>query len=345
MKAELTTLCYIEKENQYLMLHRVKKKKDINKDKWIGVGGHFEEGESPEDCLKREVKEETGLELASYKFRGFVTFVSNECPTEYMCLYTAKAINDVESGDAWTADNPEGILEYVPKEQLPLMNLWEGDYIFLDLLETHPEFFSLKLVYEGEMLKEAILDGCQMELLDVYDANGKPTGKIRERNVVHHFGDWHITSHVWVVRKTEKGHDILLQKRSKMKDSFPGCYDISSAGHIKAGDDYGSSAVRELREELGIKATLEDLQYIGTHKGEVESQFYGRPFLNREISKVYIYDKPVNQGDLILQKEEVESVVWVDSKECLKQIQENKRKHCIFLDEIQLLVTKLSKSE
>ena len=146
-----TTLCYIEKENKYLMLHRTSKKKDGNKDKWIGVGGHFEKGESPEDCLLREVKEETGLELTSYQFRGIVTFISDEWPDEYMCLYTA----DKYTGDIGNCD--EGELVWVEKGKIMNLNIWEGDKIFLKLLIENQPFFSLKLEYKGDKLINTIL--------------------------------------------------------------------------------------------------------------------------------------------------------------------------------------------
>lgn len=151
-KSCLTTLCYIERDNKYLMMHRVKKENDINKDKWIGVGGHFEKDESPEECLLREVKEETGLTLTSYHFRGLITFISDQWNTEYMCLYTA----DGYEGEL-VSDCSEGTLEWVDKRQLKELNLWEGDYIFLDLLEKREDFFSLKLRYEGDDLKEVCL--------------------------------------------------------------------------------------------------------------------------------------------------------------------------------------------
>ena len=147
----ITTLCYIEKENKYLMLHRTSKKKDGNKDKWIGVGGHFEEGESPEECLLREVKEETGLELTSYQFRGIVTFISDEWPDEYMCLYTA----DKYTGDIGNCD--EGELVWVEKGKIMNLNIWEGDKIFLKLLIENQPFFSLKLEYKGDKLINTIL--------------------------------------------------------------------------------------------------------------------------------------------------------------------------------------------
>lgn len=158
MKSCLTTLCYIEKDNCYLMLHRVKKQQDINKDKWIGIGGHFEGKESPEECLLREVKEETGLVLNSYRFRGIITFVTDRYETEYMCLYTA----DEFTGEL--IECSEGALEWVPKNRLNELNLWEGDYIFLRLLEEKEEFFSLKLCYEGDKLVQAVLDGRALEV-------------------------------------------------------------------------------------------------------------------------------------------------------------------------------------
>ena len=147
-----TTLCYIEKGNKYLMLHRISKKKDGNKDKWIGVGGHFEKGESPEECLLREVKEETGLELTSYQFRGIVTFISDEWPDEYMCLYTA----DRYTGDIGNCD--EGELVWVEKEKIMDLNIWEGDKIFLKLLTENQPFFSLKLEYKGDKLLNTFLN-------------------------------------------------------------------------------------------------------------------------------------------------------------------------------------------
>ncbi|MGN0438657.1 MAG: NUDIX hydrolase [Lachnospiraceae bacterium] len=148
---KLTTLCYIEKDGQYLMLHRTKKKQDINKDKWIGVGGHAIDGESPEMCLLREVKEETGLTLTSYRFRGIVTFISNEVEEpEQMCLFTA----DEFTGEIITC--LEGDLVWVDKTQVMSLPTWEGDAIFLRLLieENEQSFFSLRLVYEGSALVE-----------------------------------------------------------------------------------------------------------------------------------------------------------------------------------------------
>ena len=169
----LTTLCYLEHEDKYLMLHRVSKKNDVNKDKWIGIGGKFEFGESPEDCLLREAREETGYRLTGYRLRGVVTFLFNDEEAEYMFLYTA----DRFEGEPVPCS--EGTLEWVPKSEIDRLNLWEGDRIFFELLRTEAPFFSLKLHYRGDRLCEAVLDGVPMELLDVLDESGEPSGLVR----------------------------------------------------------------------------------------------------------------------------------------------------------------------
>ena len=142
-----TTLSYIEKNGSYLMLHRVKKKNDVNHDKWIGVGGKFEEGESPFDCARREILEECGIAVKDLRYRGIVTFVSDEYGTEYMHLFTA---TDYE-GEI-RSDCDEGNLEWVKKDTVSSLPIWEGDKIFFRLLDTEERFFSLKLVYRGETL-------------------------------------------------------------------------------------------------------------------------------------------------------------------------------------------------
>ena len=169
----LSTLCYIEKDGQYLMLHRTVKKNDVNKDKWIGVGGHFEADESPEECLLREVWEETGYTLTSWKYRAIVTFVSGNGVTEYMSLFTADAF----TGEPIACN--EGELAWVDKEEAVKLNIWEGDKIFFRLLNERTDFFSLKLVYDGhDKLVSASLDGQEMELLDVLD---EKTGESEEK--------------------------------------------------------------------------------------------------------------------------------------------------------------------
>ena len=152
----LTTLCYIEKEDKCLMLHRVKKENDLNKDKWVGVGGKFEPGETPEECLLREVKEETGLTLTSYKFRAIITFISDEWGVEYMHLFTADGYEGELSEDMMQDCN-EGELVWVPKSEIENLQLWEGDKVFFQLLEERDTFFSLKLRYEGDTLVESVL--------------------------------------------------------------------------------------------------------------------------------------------------------------------------------------------
>lgn len=145
-----TTLCYIEHDNKYLMLHRTKKENDLNEGKWIGVGGKFEQDETPEECLLREVKEETGLTLTKYRLRAVITFLSDKWETEYMYLFTANAFTGT------LTDCNEGELKWIDKEKVPELNIWEGDQIFLQKLLADEDFFTLKVVYEGDKLVESI---------------------------------------------------------------------------------------------------------------------------------------------------------------------------------------------
>ena len=154
-----TTLCYIERGGRVLMLHRVKKNHDLNHDKWIGVGGKFEDGESPDECLLREVREETGLTLLSWRCRGVVTFLSDRWEGESMYLFTA----DDFCGEL-AADCPEGVLEWVEKSRVRDLPTWAGDAIFLRLLEENRPFFLLTLEYRGETLVRAALDGTALEV-------------------------------------------------------------------------------------------------------------------------------------------------------------------------------------
>lgn len=157
-----TTLCYIEKEDKYLMLHRVKKEDDQSRGKWLGIGGKFEDKESPDECLLREVYEETGLKLTSYRLRGIVTFVSDIYETEYMFLYTAdgyegELIEEADGSlmpliDGRRVPCSEGVLKWIEIDKVPSLELWEGDRIFLELLRTTEDFFTLKLCYEGDSL-------------------------------------------------------------------------------------------------------------------------------------------------------------------------------------------------
>ena len=148
-----TTLCYIEKDGAYLMIHRINKENDLNKDKWVGVGGKLEEGESPFDCVRREVYEETGVIIKEPRYRGIITFVSDKWGTEYMHLFTA---TDYDGEIDYDCD--EGKLEWVKKELVPSLPIWEGDKIFFDLMEKEERFFSLKLCYEGDTLVSHTLE-------------------------------------------------------------------------------------------------------------------------------------------------------------------------------------------
>lgn len=358
--AALSTLCYMEKGGKYLMLHRTVKKNDVNKDKWIGVGGHFEDEESPEECLLREVREETGYTLTSWRFRGIVTFVSGDGVTEYMHLFTA----DGFEGQPVECD--EGQLEWVDIAQVWKLNIWEGDKIFFRLIDEDVPFFSLKLVYDGKgCLVSAVLNGEPMELFDIIREDGTKTGIVRERGVAHRDGSLHETVHTWIVRrkadsragqaednftarqKGEAGPDdaadpltgweVLLQKRSACKDSNPGCYDISSAGHLSSGDVPLEGAVRELGEELGLVMEPEDLHYVGRHRGTFQAPFHGRMFHDNELSSVYVITKEIEDDRLILQEDEVESVHWMDYETCRRAIREGTLPNCIYADEFDMV--------
>jgi len=174
-----STICYIEKEDAYLMLLRNKKQKDVNKGKWIGVGGHCENGESPEDCIRREVEEETGLILDQLTFRGIITFVYGEDITEYIYLFTSYSFH----GEQIPCN--EGELHWIRKDQIFNLNLWDGDRIFLHLLEKNGNFFSLKIVYDQEdHIQQAVLNGVNMPLRALVDGNGNPTGARQTEYVI-----------------------------------------------------------------------------------------------------------------------------------------------------------------
>lgn len=387
---KLSTLCYMEKDGKYLMLHRTVKKNDVNKDKWIGVGGHFEADESPEECLLREVREETGYTLTSWRFRGIVTFVSGDGVTEYMHLFTA----DGFEGEPAACD--EGQLEWVDIEKVWSLNIWEGDKIFFRLIDEDAPFFSLKLVYNGQGgLVSAALDGRPMELFDILNEDGSRSGLVRERGVAHRDGSLHETVHTWIVRRKQEaelqevlfpeesrsegifpevspseggipeerkqdnissekkravplktggkccvpvsGWEILLQKRSAVKDSNPGCYDISSAGHLSAGDQPLEGALRELKEELGITASPGDLHFVGKHKGAFQAVFHGYPFRDSELSNVYVVTRHIDDKEFHLQAEEVESVRWMDFEACRRAVLDGSLPNCIYRDELDMV--------
>ena len=161
-----TSLCYLEKNNSYLMLHRIKKKNDCNHDKWIGIGGKFEENESPEECARREVFEETGIKVGRLEYRGIVTFVSKSETGVYyelMHLFWTDDFSDLQDNKA-LSDCDEGILEWIPKNKMNELPHWQGDEIFLDLIDQKVPFFSLKLEYENDKLKKAVLNEQELPL-------------------------------------------------------------------------------------------------------------------------------------------------------------------------------------
>lgn len=173
------------------------------------------------------------------------------------------------------------------------------------------------------------------EYFDIRDWDGNLTGEKKERKLVHREGDIHGTSHIWIFRKNERtgSADVLLQKRAADKDAFPGCYDTSSAGHIPSGGDFLESALRELWEELGIKAAPEELHYLFLHRQTVDTEFYGERFYDRQVSAVYVYVRDIGMEEFRLQKEEVEEVFWMDYEECMRHVSLQDPKFCIHPEE------------
>ena len=168
-----------------------------------------------------------------------------------------------------------------------------------------------------------------MEIFDITDDNGIPTGKTISRNEAHEKGIPHRTAHIWIVRKKNDSYQVLLQKRSAEKESFPGMYDTSSAGHIQAGDDPLESAQRELHEELGIKANEGDLSFAGKFHIKYEMEFHGKMFRDNEVAFVYVYEKPVDICNLVLQREEVDEVRWFDLGEVAEEIRTSRERFCV----------------
>lgn len=330
-----TTLCYIEKDNQYLMLLRNKKAVDLNEGKWIGVGGKLEAGETPEQCALREIREETGLTALRLIARGVITFRSDVWGEERMYLYTVPEFE----GELTACD--EGELHWVDKDDVFDLRLWDGDRIFLHYLLTDTWFFEMTLDYRGDRLDRCVVDGREVELFDVYNADGSPAGYVADRGFVHWKGLWHVTAHIWVVNRDEAGQPmLLLQLRSTQKRLYPGCWDISSAGHIAAGEDVAVGAVRELEEELGIRTTVDALEYLDTL-----DMFYdddeGEGYHDKEHCSVFVYRGEVHDSDLILQAAEVDEVKWISYGELLEAVRGDRMKHCLELSELELLASVL----
>ncbi len=176
-----------------------------------------------------------------------------------------------------------------------------------------------------------------MEFLDIVDTNGNPTGKTVDRKTAHREGLLHRTSHVWIMRRKEGRLQVLLQKRCQDKDSFPGCYDISSAGHIPAGFDYRESAVRELKEELNVDINpdmLIDCGLIHIHFDEV---FHGEEFRDRQVSRVFLLKLDKESDEFTVQKEEIDEVRWMDYEKCLDSVENNRIPNCIRIEELKML--------
>lgn len=176
-----------------------------------------------------------------------------------------------------------------------------------------------------------------MEILDVVDDNGIPTGKTVERKQAHREGIQHRTAHLWIARKKGGQVELLLQKRSKDKDSFPGCYDISSAGHIPAGMDYIPSALRELKEELGVTASEEDLVFCGKKRVVIDSEFHHTPYHDHQVCRVYLMWLDWEEEQFRVQTEELESVRWMEFKACQKAVIGNTIPNCIDIEELAML--------
>lgn len=178
------------------------------------------------------------------------------------------------------------------------------------------------------------------EILDIVDEKGLPTGETVHRRAAHEKGIRHRTSHVWILRKTDSGVEVLLQKRSKNKDSNPGRYDISSAGHVPAGQDFLSSALRELAEELGIyDVSSGDLHYCGQRTIKMEKVFHGKRFIDNQVSNVYCLWRDIDPASLTLQESEVEEAIWIDLHRCMALIQKKDQRfpNCISQEELEML--------
>lgn len=186
-----------------------------------------------------------------------------------------------------------------------------------------------------EFFKEKAVN--RMELLDVVDQNGFPTGETVAREDAHRYGIRHRTSHVWLLRLRGGKTQVLLQKRSLNKDSFPGCYDISSAGHIPAGEDFVESALRELMEELGVRAGADELVYCGQRRFGFREIFHGQEFWDNQVSNVYALWWDMEPSEFTVQKSEVDAILWMDWDLCLDMVKNRKAPHCIWPEELEMV--------
>ena len=176
-----------------------------------------------------------------------------------------------------------------------------------------------------------------MEYLDIVYENAEPTGKVAERSEIHKNGLLHRTSHVWLLRRRNGRVQILLQLRSKNKESWAGCYDISSAGHIPAGDGFVESALRELQEELGIAASADELIHCGDRRFVFRYEYRGEEFTDNQISRVFALWHDIDECNITVQQSEVDSVLWMDFDECVHKVENNLFRHCIVMEELDML--------
>lgn len=176
-----------------------------------------------------------------------------------------------------------------------------------------------------------------MEYFDIVDRNGVPTGETIERTIAHATGVRHRTTHIWIARRKDDKVEILLQKRAKNKDSFPGCYDISSAGHVPAGMDFLESGLKELQEELGLVVSEDELIECGTHCAFTQNNFHGTAYVDNQVAKVYLLWKDIEADQLVIQEEELESVMWMDFSDCKEAVRKHLIPNCIDIKELRLI--------
>lgn len=325
------TLCYIESDGKYLMLLRNRKQNDPNEGKWIGVGGKREAGETPEECARREIREETGLKAVRLVPCGNVYFRSDVWEEEIMRLFL------VTEFEGELTDCDEGELHWIEKDRIFDLKLWDGDRIFLKYLINGVHFDEMTLTYRGERLCGCTVDGEEVELIDVYNEDGSSAGYVASRDFVHWKGLWHVTNHMWIVRKGESGEpELLLQLRAAGKRLYPSSWDISSAGHIPAGEDALLGAVREIGEELGIRVRPDELAYIGTMVMTYDDDI-GEGYHDRERCRIYLLRSPVDISAMTLQESEVERVMWIGLDELTEAMAEGTLNHCLFEEEIDFL--------
>ena len=215
--------------------------------------------------------------------------------------------------------------------------------IYSQAIETKNEKIAILLIVSADSYKNTfsnkIFEGKGFSY--IVDEHGNITGMVVEREEAHRRGILHRTSHVWIVREKNGQLQILLQKRSEEKDSHPGCYDISSAGHIPAGEDFISSALRELKEELGYDAKPEQLIYCGQRQFEFQQTFHGKLFHDNQVSNVYLMWLDQEPEQFTLQKEEISEVRWMELKECIQKVKSNQIPNCIYLEELEMIQKKL----